>query len=82
MVGRSPNRIIHFLQELASIAATNIDAVLKYEKNSRILRNIQTLYDINQQIANVNDFKKLSIETLSTAVESAPGAKGKPHALE
>ncbi|MEK7692299.1 MAG: diguanylate cyclase, partial [Bdellovibrionota bacterium] len=65
-----------FLQELASIAATNIDAVLKYEKNSRILRNIQTLYDINQQIANVNDFKKLSIETLSTAVEALRAQKG------
>jgi len=65
-----------FLQELASIAATNIDSTLKYEKNHRILRNIQTLYDVNQQLANVNDFKRLCIETLSTAVDAVSAQKG------
>ncbi len=65
-----------FLQELASIATTNIDSTLKYEKNHRILRNIQTLYDVNQQLANVNDFKRLCIETLSTAVEAVSAQKG------
>lgn len=65
-----------FIQELASIAITNIDSTLKYEKNERILKNIQTLYDINQQIANVNDFKHLCIETLSKAVEVLMTQKG------
>jgi len=65
-----------FLQELASIATTNIDSTLKYEKNQRILKNIQTLYDVNQQLANVNDFKRLCIETLATAVEAVSAQKG------
>lgn len=65
-----------FIQELASIAITNIDSTLKYEKNERILKNIQTLYDVNQQIANVNDFKKLCIETLSKAVDVLMTQKG------
>ena len=34
-----------FLQDLASIAGTNIDSVLKYDKNEIILRNIKSLYD-------------------------------------
>lgn len=65
-----------FLQELATIATTNIDSTLKYENNQTILRNIQTLYDVNQQLANVNDFKRLCIETLSTAVEAVSAQKG------
>ena len=65
-----------FLQELASIATTNIDSTLKYEKNQRILKNIQTLYDVNQQLAHVNDFKRLCVETLSTAVDSISAQKG------
>lgn len=65
-----------FIQELASIAITNIDSTLKYEKNERILKNIQTLYDINQQIANVNDFKRLCIETLAKAVDVLMTQKG------
>ena len=65
-----------FLQELASIATTNIDSTLKYEKSQRILKNIQTLYDVNQQLAHVNDFKRLCVETLSTAVDSISAQKG------
>jgi len=65
-----------FLQELASIATTNIDSTLKYEKNQRILQNIQTLYDVNQQLANVHDFKRLCVETLSTAVDAVSAQKG------
>jgi len=65
-----------FLQELASIATTNIDSTLKYEKNQRILKNIQTLYDVNQQLAHVNDFKRLCVETLATAVDSVSAQKG------
>ncbi|MCP4163746.1 MAG: diguanylate cyclase [Deltaproteobacteria bacterium] len=65
-----------FLQELASIAITNIDSTIKYEKNQRILKNIQTLYDINQQLSNVNDFKRLCIQTLSTAVNAVKAQKG------
>ncbi len=64
-----------FLQEIASVAATNIDSTLKYEKNARILSNLRTLYDVNQQLANVNDFKKLTIETLSTAVTALKAQK-------
>ena len=65
-----------FLQELSSIVTTNIDSTLKYEKNTLILSNIQTLYDINQQLTNVNDFKKLCIETLSGAVKAVKAEKG------
>lgn len=57
-----------FLQEIAAVAATNIDSTIKYEKNARILSNLRTLYDVNQQLANVNDFKALTKETLTTAV--------------
>ena len=64
-----------FLEEIAAVAATNIDSTLKYEKNSRILSNLRTLYDINQQLANVNDFKQLSVETLSTAVSALRAQK-------
>jgi diguanylate cyclase (GGDEF)-like protein len=71
-----PESDFAFIQELASIAITNIDSTLKYEKNERILKNIQTLYDINQQIANVNDFKKLCIETLNRAVDVLMTQKG------
>ncbi len=64
-----------FIQDLASIAVTNIDSVLKYEKNEIILRNIKTLYDVNQQLANVNDFKQLCLESLSTAAEALKAQK-------
>ena len=70
-----PESDFGFLQEIASISATNIDSTLKYEKNARILRNIQTLYDINQQLANVNDFKRLTIKALQTAVEAMGAQK-------
>jgi len=65
----------HFLDEIAAVAATNIDSTLKYEKNERILNNLRTLYDVNQQLANVNDFKLLTIETLRTAVEALHAQK-------
>ncbi len=64
-----------FLDEIAAVAATSIDSTLKYEKNARILSNLRTLYDINQQLANVNDFKQLTIETLSTAVSALSAQK-------
>ncbi len=64
-----------FLEEIAAVAATNIDSTLKYEKNERILSNLRTLYDVNQQLANVNDFKRLMRETLSTAVEALHAQK-------
>lgn len=64
-----------FLEEIAAVAATNIDSTLKYEKNARILTNLQTIYDINQQLSNVNDFKQLTIETLSTAVDALRAQK-------
>lgn len=64
-----------FLEEIAAVAATNIDSTLKYEKNGRILDNLRTLYDINQQLANVNDFKHLMEETLATAVEALRAQK-------
>ena len=64
-----------FLQEIAAVAATNIDSTVKYEKNVRILSNLRTLYDVNQQLANVNDFKALTKETLSTAVDALRAQK-------
>ena len=64
-----------FLEEIAAVAATNIDSTLKYEKNARILTNLRTIYDINQQLSNVNDFKRLTIETLSTAVDALRAQK-------
>jgi diguanylate cyclase (GGDEF)-like protein len=64
-----------FLQEIAAVAATNIDSTLKYEKNERILNNLRTLYDVNQQLANVNDFKELTEETLSSAVSALNAQK-------
>jgi len=70
-----PEEEYDFLEEIAAVAATNIDSTLKYEKNSRILSNLRTLYDINQQLANVNDFKQLSIDTLSTAVKALSAQK-------
>jgi diguanylate cyclase (GGDEF)-like protein len=64
-----------FVEEIASVAATNIDSALKYEKNARILENLRTLYDVNQQLANVNDFKNLTIETLAKAVTALRAQK-------
>ncbi len=64
-----------FLEEIAAVAATNIDSTLKYEKNERILSNLRTLYDVNQQLSNVNDFKRLMKDTLSTAVEALSAQK-------
>jgi len=70
-----PESDYDFLQEIAAVAATNIDSTLKYEKNERILNNLRTLYDVNQQLANVNDFKQLTIETLAKAVEALHAQK-------
>ena len=70
-----PENEYAFLQEIAAVAATNIDSTLKYEKNERILNNLRTLYDVNQQLANVNDFKHLTIETLATAVSALRAQK-------
>jgi len=64
-----------FLQRIASVAATNIDSTLKYERVTRVLRNMEMLYDINQQLADVNDFKQLMIDTLATAVEAMGAQK-------
>lgn len=65
-----------FVQELASIATTIIDSTIKYEKNQRILNNIQTLYDVNQQMANLNDFKTLAAQFIENAVKSLKAQKG------
>ena len=70
-----PEQEYDFLQEIAAVAATNIDSCVKYEKNERILQNLRTLYDVNQQLANVHDFKQLTIETLATAVEALRAQK-------
>lgn len=59
-----------YIQDLASIVATNIDSTLKFEKTNRILDNIKILYDVNQQLANVQDFKHLCIETIKRACEA------------
>lgn len=71
-----PESEYDFLQELAAIATTIIDSTLKYEKNQRILKNIQTLFDVNQQLARVSEFKTLCEEILRSAVESLRAQKG------
>ena len=65
-----------FVQELASIATTVIDSTLKYEKNQRILNNIQILYDFHQELAIINDFKQLCKETIRNAVKAVRAQKG------
>lgn len=70
-----PEAEYDFLQEIAAVAATNIDSCVKYEKNERILKNLRTLYDVNQQLANVHDFKQLTIDTLTTAVTALRAQK-------
>lgn len=65
-----------FLEEFSSIASTNIDSTIKYEKNNRILNNVKTLYDINQQMSQVNDFKQLCQQTLKQAVMAINAEKG------
>lgn len=65
-----------FMQELASIATTIIDSALRYEKNKRILSNIQILYDFNQNLAEINDFKVLCKETIQSAVRAVQSQKG------
>lgn len=65
-----------FMQELSSIATTIIDSALRYEKNKRILSNIQTLYEFNQNLAGINDFKILCKETIQSAVKAVHSQKG------
>lgn len=72
---RIPDSDYDFLEEIAAVAANSIDSTLKYEKNARILSNLRTIYDVNQQLANVNDFKELTIETLATAVRALKAQK-------
>lgn len=65
-----------FLQDLSSIAVTNIDSVMKYEKNETILRNVKILYNVNQQLAEVQNFKSLCLESLKAAVLSMKAETG------
>ena len=65
-----------FIQELASIATTVIDSTLKYEKNQRILNNIQILYEFHQELATINDFKTLCKQTIQNAVRAVKAQKG------
>ncbi len=67
---RIPESDYHFLKEIADVAAASISFTIEFERSNQILDNLRTLYDINQQLANVNDFKTLTIETLSTAVHA------------
>ncbi len=60
----------HFLKEVADVAAASISFTIEFERSNQILENLRTLYDINQQLANVNDFKTLTVQTLSTAVQA------------
>ncbi|MBS1959117.1 MAG: diguanylate cyclase [Bdellovibrionales bacterium] len=65
-----------FVQELASLATTIIDSTLRYEKNQRILNNIQILYDFHQELSTINDFKLLCRETIRNAVKAVKAQKG------
>ena len=67
---RIPESDYHFLKEIADVAAASISFTIEFERSNQILDNIRTLYDINQQLAKVNDFKTLTIKTLSSAVEA------------
>ena len=60
----------HFLKEVADVAAASISFTIEFERSNQILENLRTLYDINQQLANVNDFKTLTVQTLATAVQA------------
>ncbi len=73
--GMIPESDYGFLAEIAALAAMNIHSTMQYEKVEQVLRNMQVLYDINQQLTNVNDFKKLTINTLSTACEAMNAQK-------
>jgi diguanylate cyclase (GGDEF)-like protein len=64
-----------FLSEIAAVAATKFLSTMQYEKVEQVLQNMRVLYDINQQLANVNDFKKLTIDTLATACEAMSAQK-------
>jgi diguanylate cyclase (GGDEF)-like protein len=65
-----------FVQELASLATTIVDSTLKYEKNQRILNNIQILYDFHQELSSINDFKELCKQTIRNAVHAVKAQKG------
>jgi diguanylate cyclase (GGDEF)-like protein len=65
-----------FVQEMASLATTIIDSTLKYEKNKRILTNIQILYDFHQEMVSITDFKVLCKQTIRNAVTAIRAQKG------
>jgi diguanylate cyclase (GGDEF)-like protein len=65
-----------FVQELASIATTIIDSTLRYEKNQRILNNIQILYEFHQQMAGITDVRDLCKQTIRDAVKAVRAQKG------
>jgi len=65
-----------FVQEMASLATTIIDSTLKYEKNQRILSNIQILYDFHQEMSSITDFKLLCKQTIRKAVTAVRAQKG------
>lgn len=71
-----PETEYSFVQELASLATTIIDSTLRYEKNQRILNNIQILYDFHQELSTINDFKLLCRETIRNAVKAVKAQKG------
>ncbi len=71
-----PENEYSFVQELASIATTVVDSTLKYEKNKRILNNIQILYEFHQELATINDFKQLCKQTIQNAVKAVRAQKG------
>jgi diguanylate cyclase (GGDEF)-like protein len=72
---RIPESEFGFLTEIASVAATNILSTLQYEKVQQVLGNMKVLYNINQQLEKVNDFKKLMHETLQTACAAMSAQK-------
>ena len=65
-----------FVQEMASLATTIVDSTLKYEKNKRILNNIQILYDFHQEMVTITDFKVLCKQTIRNAVTAVRAQKG------
>ncbi len=65
-----------FINDLLAIAVTNIDSVMKYEKNQAILKNVQILYDANQKLSEIQDAEALCKESLKTTVEGLNAEAG------
>jgi diguanylate cyclase (GGDEF)-like protein len=65
-----------FINDLLAIAVTNIDSVMKYEKNKIILKNSQILYDVNQKVCDIKNKETLCNESLMAIVKGLNAQSG------